>query len=77
MDLLRKETKAGRTIWVLILCILFGHLLFHTQYSFCQSDESFYISHVKRLYEGNRLILDEWHPTQFYLPILLPFYAVF
>ena len=77
MHALRRETKAGWIVWVLLLCILFGCLVFHTQYSFCQSDESFYISHVKRLYQGDRLILDEWHPTQFYLPILLPFYAAF
>ena len=77
MQALRRETKAGWIVWVLLLCILFGCLVFHTQYSFCQSDESFYISNVKRLYQGDRLILDEWHPTQFYLPILLPFYAVF
>ena len=77
MHALRRETKAGWIVWALLLCILFGCLVFHTQYSFCQSDESFYISHVKRLYQGDRLILDEWHPTQFYLPILLPFYAAF
>ncbi len=58
---------------ILLGCIL----LLHTQYSFCQSDESFYISTVKRLWQGDRLILDEWHPTQFYSPILLPLYALF
>ena len=50
--------------------------MFHAQYSFCQSDETFYISTVKKIYQGQRLILDEWHSTQFYSPLLLPFYAI-
>lgn len=41
------------------------------------SDEGLYISHAKRLYFGSHLIIDEWHPTQFYSPILLPFYAAY
>ncbi len=73
----RQKAKKELIVCVLVLFALFCCLLFHTQYSFCQSDESFYISNVKRLYQGDRLIIDEWHPTQFYLPILLPFYAAF
>ena len=30
-----------------------------------------------RLSQGDNLILDEWHPTQFYSPLLLPFYNLF
>ena len=73
----RQKTKKELIVCVFVLFALFCCLLFHAQYSFCQSDESFYISNVKRLYQGDRLIIDEWHPTQFYLPILLPFYAAF
>lgn len=69
--IIRKNTG---TLFLLLLGTI---LLFHSQYSFCQSDETFYISTVKRLWQGDRLILDEWHPTQFYTPILLPFYALF
>lgn len=66
-----------KQIWIILLCVFFGYLLFHTQYSFCMSDEVFYISQVKQLFFGGRLIIDEWHPTQFYSPILLPFYSAF
>lgn len=81
MDSLRKllnriyEDK--KTICVVLLALLCMYLLSHTQYSFCQSDESFYISTVKKLYQGQRLVLDEWHPTQFYSPLLLPFYVLY
>ncbi len=72
----KSELRKNRTALILLV-VLGAVLLFHTQYSFCQSDEPFYISTVKRLYQGDRLILDEWHPTQFYSPILLPFYTAF
>ncbi len=73
------DNKFKRNDWIaiIILCLIIGCLCVHSQYSFCQTDEPFYISAVKRLYQGDRLILDEWHPTQFYTPILLPLYAFY
>ena len=52
-------------------------LLFHCRLSFCQSDESFYLALAHRLWRGDRMILDEWHPAQFYSPLLLPFYSLY
>jgi len=65
--------------WVgFTVIVLFGFLLIHNcRLSFCQSDESFYLALVHRLWNGDRLILDEWHPVQFYAPILLPFYSLY
>ncbi len=68
--------KAKAYYSILFLVLMFG-LLLHSQFSFCQSDESFYLSTTYRLLQGDQLIIDEWHPTQFYSPLLLPFYKVF
>lgn len=56
------------------VCLL---LIFHSRYSFCQSDESFYIALIDRVWKGGRLFVDEWHPTQFYVPIMLPLYSLY
>ena len=77
MTIANNDSRRNNIIWILLLCILGGFLIFHTQYSFCMSDEGLYISHVKRLYFGSRMIIDEWGATQFYSPILLPFYSAF
>ncbi len=77
MTIMNNESKRNYMIWILLLCILAAFLIFHTQYSFCMSDEGLYISHTKRLYYGDRLVIDEWNTSQFYAPILLPFYSAF
>lgn len=46
-------------------------------YSFSWSDESFYMAGVHRLYLGGKPFVDEWHPTQFYTVLLLPFYSMY
>ena len=50
-------------------------------YGFCWSDESFYLTFAQRLWNGQKLILDEWHPVQFYsvlfYPILSLYHALF
>ena len=50
-------------------------------YGFCWSDESFYLTFAQRLWQGQQLILDEWHPVQFYsalfYPILTLYHAFF
>lgn len=46
-------------------------------YSFSWSDESFYIAGVHRLFLGGKPFVDEWHSTQFYTVLLLPFYSIY
>ena len=53
-----KEYIIGLIIVIIALCI-------HAQFSFCQSDESNYLAMTYRLYQGDKLIIEEWHPTQF------------
>lgn len=69
--------KIHNMTYVLLLMIIGCGLLIRAKYSFNQSDESFYMSLVHRLWRGDKLIVDEWHPTQFYSFILLPFYSVY
>lgn len=46
-------------------------------YSFCWSDEGFYLSTLNRMLTGDKLFIDDWSPTQSYSVLLLPFYSLF
>ncbi len=46
-------------------------------YGFCQSDECFYISTAGRFAAGDRLFIDEWHPTQMSSLITAPIYRLY
>lgn len=46
-------------------------------YGFTWTDEGLYLSQVHRLFTGNRLLIDDWTPTQFYAPLLYPLYKLF
>ncbi len=63
-------------IYAAVLAFIALILLVRCFFGFQQSDESFYMSLVHRLYLGDKLVSDEWHPTQFYSVILLPFYHI-
>ena len=46
-------------------------------YGFCQSDECFYISTAGRFAAGDRVFIDEWHPTQMSSLITAPIYMLY
>lgn len=69
-----EKSEKKQVCGLIILAALTLLLIIHSRYGFCQSDEPFYISLAHRLYLGQKLIKDEWHPTQFFSPILLLFY---
>lgn len=46
-------------------------------FSFDFLDESFYLAVTDRFWKGDSLIVDEWHPTQFFFPLLLPLYTIY
>ena len=52
-------------------------LIIRAFYSFCWSDETFYLSTCHRLYMGDSIFKHEWFPTQLSSLILLPFYALY
>lgn len=61
-----------------LIIISIGIILFNNLfYSFCWSDEGFYISTLERIYQGQKLFIDDWSPTQAYCPIIYPFYWCF
>lgn len=60
-----------------LIFLAFVILIVRSFFGFCWSDESFYLSTVHRLYQGDRLLVDEWNPAQFYAVLLLPFYRLY
>ena len=52
-------------------------LIIRAFYSFCWSDETFYLSTCHRLYTGDGIFRHEWFPTQLSSLIMLPFYALY
>ena len=46
-------------------------------YGFSWTDEGLYLSNVQRYFSGDRFLIDDWTPTQFYEPLLYPLYALF
>lgn len=60
-----------------LLAILGSILFTRSFFSFCWSDESFYLTVVHRLWLGEALIKDEWFYTQVFAPLLVPFYALY
>ena len=61
----------------IILIIFAVALIFRAFFGFCSSDEPFYLSTTKRLFEGDLIFVHEWFPTQLSSLILLPFYALY
>lgn len=69
----RKSLAAGFLCLVMMAAILF----IRNFYSFSWADESLYIAEIHRLFLGGRPFVDEWHPTQFYAILFVPFYHIY
>ena len=75
---MKKYLKTLSHIYPYILLGLSGLILFiRCFYSFCWSDETFYISTCHRFFTGDSVFLHEWFPTQLSSLILLPFYTFY
>lgn len=59
------------------LLVLFGFLVIRCRYSFDNLDESYYLACVDRFWKGDRPVVDEWHPTQFFFLMQLPIYSLY
>lgn len=72
-----EKTDRTRKIlaWALAACGCI--LLLRGLYGFCWSDESFYLTFAQRLWNGQKLILDEWHPVQFYSALTYPILSLY
>lgn len=71
------RNKRADTVVVILLCLLTIALAVRARYGFCWSDESFYLTFAQRLWNGQQLILDEWHPVQFYSTLTYPFLTLY
>ena len=72
-----KKEERQRLFYALAL-VAFGIVLtVRGLYGFCWSDESFYLTFAQRLWQGQQLILDEWHPVQFYSALFYPVLSLY
>lgn len=69
---LERREKKTISLYAALLTMLAACLCVRALYGFCWSDESFYLTFAQRLWNGQQLILDEWHPVQFYSAIFYP-----
>ena len=72
-----KRNNIGQKIGAGALVLLAAVLAIRALYGFCWSDESFYLTFAQRLWNGQKLILDEWHPVQFYSVIFYPMLSAY
>jgi len=54
-------------------CLIINNMF----YGFSWTDEGLYLSNISRIIHGDKLIIDDWTPTQFYIPLLYPLYLIF
>ncbi len=60
------------------IIVIFSAILINNMfYGFSWTDEGLYLSNVQRYLSGDRFLIDDWTPTQFYEPLLYPLYALF
>ena len=70
--------KRDSKLWYALALAAMGAVLaVRALYGFCWSDESFYLTFAQRLWNGQKLILDEWHPVQFYSVLLYPILSLY
>lgn len=73
-----KNKSVKEDLFCKLLLLLTGvGLLWRCFYSFSWSDESFYLAIVHRLWNGEKMFVDEWYTTQLSAPLLLPFYSLY
>ena len=73
---MEQRGKKSISLYAALLTMTAACLCIRALYGFCWSDESFYLTFAQRLWNGQQLILDEWHPVQFYSAIFYPVLTV-
>ena len=71
----KREYKAADWAALLILAVAAALLVWRCLYSFCASDESFYLAMTHRFWLGQLPVVEEWNSAQLYAILLLPFYG--
>ena len=72
--MIKQKTKP---LFAAVLVLLGLGLAVRALYGFCWSDESFYLTFANRLWNGQKLLLDEWHPVQFYSVLFYPILSLY
>lgn len=72
-----KSKDINKYIPVILIVISMIILLIRSTYSFCWSDETFYLATTKRFYDGDSIFYHEWFPTQLSSLLLLPLYSLY
>lgn len=62
---------------VLVLAVLSGFLVVRSFYGFDWTDESFQLSIAWRYLQGDCPVVEEWHLTQFYSILIVPFVGIY
>jgi len=75
--LCKKKTNSFDLFAILIILILAGCYVARSFMGVCQSDEAFYIALADRLWKGDLLLIDEWHPSQLIGFVNYPLYALY
>lgn len=73
----QKYAAVGRWLPWAVLLIATGLLVWRSFYSFCASDESYYLAMVHRFWLGQQPVVEEWNSAQLYAILLLPFYSFY
>ena len=71
-DNIQERLLSFPSVFIMAAALFF--LLLRAPYGWCFNDEPFIVTLAQRLYMGDRMILDEWHPAQVFGPVILPFY---
>lgn len=66
-----------KLIYTIVVVIGFLFLFWRAKYGFCFNDEPFCVTLGQRLANGDALIVNEWHGTQLFSGIMLPFYKLY
>lgn len=75
----RSQINAKLQLFVMVaLFFLITALnVWKARFGFCSTDESFYLTISHRLYLGDGLVIDEWHPSQFASVMVYPFFYLY
>ena len=68
--------KEQRRLFIGVLIPLLLLFVLRQFYGINKNDEIFYISTVHRFYQGDAMLVDEWHYTQLFAFILYPIYGL-
>lgn len=64
-------------IFAVSLVAMICMCLYLARYGFCSFDEAFYLTVPQRIANGERLLLNEWHGSQFSALLLYPVYKLY